>query len=208
MSEDKGWPSILDSFLGKNDKRFCHPFSWDEWTGATDGYAIVRVPRIKGIDDPPHFPVEVLILPWEPTQIGEWVDLPKYDPPIRLPCLSCEGSGQVRLCPECAGAGKVQWRTRFNDYSDECKTCHAAGYVGGKGKKCNNCDGEGLTYILDEMAGGFCKDEYDINIFLLEKIKKLPGVKLYTAHTKGMFHFRFAGGEGLLMGLLIGGKGF
>jgi len=203
QSNETAWPSILDVFLDENNKSLCAPFSWEKWTGATNGHMAVRIPRIIGIDKAPPFS-SICSLPWEPTQIGEWVDLPKYELPDRQTCPSCYGSGQVYTCPECDGAGEVQWSTEFNDYSDDCKTCHAAGHVPGEGKKCSNCDGERFVYAINEMAVGFCNDGYDINAFLLEKIKKLPGVELYTARTKDMFHFRFDGGGGVLMGMKIG----
>jgi hypothetical protein len=195
------WPSILDVFLAKDNESLCTPFSWEKWTGATNGHIAVRIPRI-GIDKAPPSSL-IYSLPWEPTQSGEWVDLPAYELPVRQLCPSCYGSGRVHPCPECDGAGEVQWSTGFNDYSDDCKTCHGAGHVPGEGEKCTECDGERFVYANHEMPVGFCKDEYDINAFLLEKIKKLPGVKLYTAHINGMFHFRFDGGEGMLMGMRI-----
>lgn len=118
-------PEILQMFCGKETyrKELSKPWSGGEFTIATDGRILIRVPRVAEIPEHEkesltsgvasmvgkHYPIE-----------AAWFDLPAIPPkPPKEPdeiCSYCNGRGESHCghcgewgdCVECDGAGKFE----------------------------------------------------------------------------------------------------
>ena len=195
----------LQKFCSKDSIRINinKPFSEGIYTYATNGHIIVRVPRIEGVGEQE---TSDKFNPVKPEPL--FASIPDYPyftiPDIPEPsfdeCSKCAGTGKVKVCPECDGDGEVHFSTRYNNYDCDCETCGGDGvFVKGKGNEntCEKCDGEGKIYKRENsIASGRLYQ----NIYL-SWLKELPECLL--AETPGLApgHFKFTGGDGLLMPL-------
>jgi len=193
----------LTSFcsLDREMPTFSKPFSHGDFTYASDGRMIIRVPRIPEISSakPDALKLEKLGFPAD----GECVtEFPEYEALERHKCPICKGYGKVEECPECDGEGSVEFDNGYHMYSADCKSCGGRGAVSGGNEKCSNCNGTGRSY-----ADGWAHvDIGDVRLSarLLDKIKDLPNVKLgpVDGAERKMVAFSFDGGDGVLMGMV------
>jgi hypothetical protein len=192
---------LLHKFCEPEYNKLAEPWSYDSYSFASDGHIAIRVPRVEGIDREPPFGFSGK-LPFTPGVEGEWVDLPAYELPPKKKCHSCKGTGMMQKCPECDGDGSLEFSNGHHEYEVECLTCRGIGHLSGGNERCENCDGSGEEYEENFRAvPDFGTETCKINAFLLDKIKDLPGVKMFSAPTGNMFHFRFDGGDGVAMAL-------
>ena len=192
-------PRYLLKFCDLESKKLATPFSVNGWTVASSGHIAIRVPAIAGVDREPPFE-SAESLPWEPRIDGEWINIPAYVLPEKRRCTFCSGRGKAERCPECDGVGEVELSNSYHTYTVGCDTCFGNGFIAGDSALCPRCAGAGTVYASDI----FEVELFDrrVNGFLLEKIKDLPGVQVFTKESAGGFnHFRFDGGHGLFMGL-------
>jgi hypothetical protein len=100
------------------------PFSRGDFTYATNGHIMVRVPRLPevtaGADivDPEK--------PFLQDRRGPLFDLTALSRLTYTPCENCDGAGYGDLCEECGGTG-----------GGECPEC-------GHAEECEACGGKGL----------------------------------------------------------------
>ena len=91
----------------------CKPWSRGEYTYATNGYIMVFVKRLPGVEENEQAPdCEVLILKTLPGQ--EWMPVPVATMPPNVECHDCNGTG-IREC----NAG----------YEHDCGLCDHTGKI-------------------------------------------------------------------------------
>lgn len=194
-------PLVLLDFCDAENEKLANPWSWDGWSCASDGRIAVRIPHVAGLDREPPFD-SAKTLRWDPKNDGEWVDIPQYVLPEKRDCKACHGTGKVDFCPECEGEGIVEFSNSFNFYTVDCGSCGGEGTVFGNKINCRSCSGKGFVFAEEHCPVVFGTGDVDISAFLLEKIKDFPGIKIFTAPTDTMFHIKFDGGDGIVMGML------
>ncbi|MCK4620690.1 MAG: hypothetical protein KAT62_00605 [Desulfuromonadales bacterium] len=185
---------------------FCHPetksigspFSVGEYTFATNGSIIVRVPRmaefpeVNGAPEPNKLPF------WDHDEQTVWDDLPAYDTAERKPCESCQGAGKQHACAECDGEGEVEFSTAFSNYECECKSCLGDGFLPSGNNACSCCFGSGINLDIPVKYSN-----RSISMKFLEMMQTLPVVKICPhGEYYEAFRFTFDGGCGAVMPML------
>lgn len=197
----------ITQFCNAHDPRTSlrQPWTLGEYTYASDGHSIIRVPRIADITGEG---VSIIHLPWDHDSITEWHPVPSDIPDSRrVECKSCEGTGKIITCEDCNGDGEVQYEYsslsgKTYDADIECPVCEGRGKMNGDGERCEDCDGHG--YSFESVA---VKVEYlglYVSNHLLKRVKDLPGVMISikgiaTPHDLPIVRFKFDGGVGLIM---------
>jgi hypothetical protein len=182
-------------------KNINKPFTDGGYTYATNGRIIIRVPRIEGIGEQEK--VENF-KPVEPDKLFSKIPDYPYFPIPDIPepsfdmCFKCQGTGKVKICPECDGAGIIMFRNSYNNYECDCETCDGDGYFrNGKGNEtmCEHCSGEGKIYKRENSiaSGRLYQNLY------LSWLKELPDCVLAEAKDLEPGHFKFTDGDGMLM---------
>ncbi|MCP3177282.1 hypothetical protein MJO47_09245 [Desulfuromonas sp. KJ2020] len=190
---------ILESFCSQDNEKhkLTQPFSIGEFTYATDGRVMIRVVKEESVESIEN-PVDVTKIPWDHSELDDWHPLPNYnleDLPQEK-CKECRGHLRTSECPECSGDGFVEFENTYNCYSVDCQTCDGFGDVPDhEGDICEVCSGTGI-HLRIPIAWGASH----ITVLYLEKIKKLPNVKM-SKFGDGLepFRFIFDGGVGLVM---------
>ena len=190
---------VLALFVGdRPDNKDLHdPFSVGRYSYATDGRAIIRVPRHPDIPEKTSGvpPVGVIaMVPLSPV----WSNLGEVIPAlIPLVCDECDGIGHVGLCHECHGDGAVSFKTTFNGYSAKCKTCSGRGRLSeGPGvSTCEACSGSGK--VLDRSTLHEAFPGAWIPLDVLHKLATLPLVKVSPLN-EDTLAVRFQGGVGVV----------
>ena len=113
----------LKQFCGDDDTReiLKQPSSQDDWTWATDGRMVVRVPRMADVPEVERYPKCSMVFgQYQPD--GDWQPLPKIPPQesSECSCSKCHGSGECRckncqckhLCGVCDGSGQITVTTK------------------------------------------------------------------------------------------------
>ena len=186
----------LNKFCGDKPS-ISSPWSLGDFTYATNGYLIVRIPRMSDVPERRDAPNLKMLNFDAPGK--EWLPAP-LDSIALITCGQCKGSGRVELCPECKGKGAVTWRsTKFqHNYSDECKTCHGDTRVPSEkdtADECLNCGGKGKVWPRKMITvGGVI-----FQLHLLQLINDLPGIKMASIASYGPCRFVFDGGDGIIM---------
>jgi hypothetical protein len=181
---------------GKNQVRLATPFSIGEFTYATNGHILVRVPRLADIpertDAPPPAKVEEVFNHYK----GDYQPIPAVGPIKTKSCPVCEGTGKFQTCPECDGTGLVSFSNDYNDYDFTCETCGGDGkFKEGKELECEKCAGTGKIVKTERVDAAGRK--YDKKYLLM--LKKLPGCKLAVGKELDPAHFIFDDGDGVIM---------
>lgn len=193
----------------------CKPYSWGEYTFATNGHMQIRVPRLADVPENEKAPA---IEFKESNFVGkhylkepaEWLPVPAVTAIPQI-CSVCEGTGEAAVCPECNGNQCVDFSNTFNEYgSFDCKTCNADGQISLRGVKrlksynyhfeeireaCGSCT-FGKVWPMDGTVinGVKIKDQF------LSLISDLPGVEIGVfSDPLEVVLFRFDGGDGLIM---------
>lgn len=165
---------LLKTFCGKDETRIVltQPFSDEQWTYATDGRILIRVPKM---DHPPLKESESLLPGNNAEQMvkrcqeifavktddGNFMDLPKEPE---------QGWGEI--CFACNGSGKTQ------DLVCEHCGCVNEGVYDSE-RECENCyDGRNFKDLKIRFG------EQLLNPVYLRKLAKLPGVKAAQAKDK------------------------
>jgi hypothetical protein len=196
--EDKMNREELQKFCDPDHPKICGPFSFGDFSYASNGHLLVKVPRL---DDVPE---------WEALNekasklfdsfdysvvIPSLIDIPRFPQPKPEPCGVCNGTGKITRCPECEGKGEVEFETEYNDYSCECETCHGHGSVIGEEQICACCNGTGKKKEMKMIEVG-CSG---FSSHYLTLLNKLPGIKIAPTEPEKMTYFKWDGGEGAIM---------
>lgn len=165
----------LSPFVSKDESRpsICAPFSIGEWTYATDGRILIRVPRREDVPENPSAPQKATTL--IPTDVGPFVPLPEFEEyPLHLldnekECQACEGHGYI-ACPTCGN-------------EERCEVCYGSGML-------DNAP----PYVAVQIG------EHHFSNHYLTLLKGLPNVKIaVNEKEESPAAFQFDGGAGCLM---------
>jgi hypothetical protein len=204
--------NILKNFCTNDEGRptIKEPFTISEYTYATDGRLIVRIPKIPEakIQEDEHI-IKTLLTEYKfdyPTNSTDWIDIPKYtlpEIPMKVECAKCDSDGEIN-CPSCDGDGDLTFGHDFQDkngehqwhsYQVECKYCNGYGKV-----KCD-CDNQSFKKTAIRIA----IDNHDLDAWILDEFKVFTNVKIAVMDLKpGEFSpilLKFDEGCALLMGL-------
>ena len=175
------------------------PFSKGEYSYATNGYILIRVPRLADVPERDDAPSTDSLFPYKDPP--EWfalteIAMPDVAPITEKTCPDCNGivGEEGAECPECDGDGIVEFDNRYSDYEIDCKTCDGEGKI----KKCETCNSTGKIEVksLNPVAVGGA--HFQLHYLLL--LKELPNCKIGPAEKPmGQAPFQFDGGDGLLM---------
>ena len=171
----------LTPFVSKDESRFaiCRPFSLEEWTYATDGRILIRVPRRVDVPEYEESPKSAAsIIPTESRPLVSLPEFVEYD---------FEALEREKDCGLCEGGGSVA-----------CETC-------GHEEDCNNCNGKGIVNAAPKPDKVVIDGVY-FNQLYLTLIKRLPNVRLgVSLVADGPARIEFDDGEGALMPMKKGG---
>ena len=164
----------LKTFCGieKTRPKLLDPFSIGEFSFASDGRILVRVPKIESValaaDE--NFAKQVgrvFSQPHNPNTVAFPTEIPAFD--------------GANVCQHCKGTGVC-----------DCKKCGRT--YGGGG--CDACCGG----LFNEIPQGVPFGNQIVSNFYLLKLKDLPGIQLFNGVDEtSCMHFVFEGGEGKLM---------
>jgi hypothetical protein len=179
------------------------PWSKGDFTYATDGSILIRVPRKEfepEIDGAPN--VDGMFdapVPAEMFSLAD-IELPALEATEKT-CPDCNGAGTEDCeCPECDGRGMVDFSNRHSDYEVDCKTCDGEGKI----HKCDKCNATGKITIQNMQPVAVGNAHFQLKYLLL--LKDLPGCKIGPgAKAMGFVaaYFAFDGGDGLLMPMRV-----
>ena len=193
----------------------CTPYSWGEFTFATNGHMQIRVPRLAEVLENEKAPV-IEFTELDPVgkhylkEPATWLPVPAITIKPEI-CAVCDGTGKAAVCPECNGEQSVDLSTTFNSYGyHDCKTCDADGQI-----SLFSIDGMKLRYPwIEEIREpcSFCSfgklwpmagtviNGVKIKDHFLSLISVLPGVEIGVfSDPLEVVRFRFDGGDGLIM---------
>lgn len=175
------------------------PWSAGEYSCATNGHILCRIPRRGDIperDDAPRID-SIFDIPAP----KEWFPLADIVLPAlvikEVICSDCNGvQGEDHVCPECDGRGLVDFTNSYSDYEVDCKSCDGEGKI----HKCEKCNGTGKVVIENLQPVQVGSSHFQLRYLLL--LKDLPNCKIGPAAPSLSLQaarFVFDGGEGLLM---------
>lgn len=155
---------------GPDDREYLRtPFSKGDYSYATNGHIMVRVPRDPSLGEckRPDLPVEPPFVNLDDAKFAKITHgtLPILPPDRQEHCEDCDGRGSEHDCPDC---------------QCDCQSC------GGTGKQTVR------PRISTEIAGRVVNLRYALMVLAL------PGVEVAAAD-KGPLLFRFDGGVGVVM---------
>lgn len=162
------------------------PYSQGDYTIATNGHVLIRVPRMADVtrNDGP----DIVPLFEKAPEPEEWFFVPPPQPPTTMECTACFGK---KVCPECENEGTIEIYSRGRWYEVKCRSCNGAGMF----VSCDECDSSGhiVTFGWSKVGNQAFSDKY------LALLKTLPGVEIGPTHDLKLARFRFDGGDGLIM---------
>ena len=203
----------LQQFCSKSryEERKHTPFSVGEFSYATNGYLMVRIPRLDDVPERDDALNLDRVAPSFATEIALWLPVPFIAPIAYISCEVCGISGKAYQCPECEGDGSVDPDTKFNSYNPvDCKTCEGNRQISREEinslnnyfgdieiieEVCESCSGEGKFYTAQAIPVGdaLFSDKY------LHSIGQLDGCEIGVVDAVKPSRFRFDGGDGLIM---------
>ena len=166
----------LQAFCGDGeiDFRIGSPFSKGEWTYATNGHIIVRVPLVAGLrEDGPNADkiFENATKGDRPSLILVTPELPPLSDAQAVDCDDCDGTGLVHDCPSC---------------DCKCEECSGTGL----------CDGASPDKAVSVQIG-----DVPFACEYIRLVSALPGLRITRPIKEKPWWFSFDGGEGILMPL-------
>ncbi len=180
---------------------YSSPFSDKQYSYATDGSLLIRIPRDEAIPESAEGVNLIRNIPLPAlNHLKDVIPLPEIMGAKESTCCCCGGRGRVSACPECGGEGELFLSSNYHTYDVECLSCSGAGVVPGISEECPSCLGKGFHIV----NGGSCcyqfSDDRGLSLAMGLKLAKLPEVKLCKSLVNGkMFQFIFSGGCGVGM---------
>jgi hypothetical protein len=190
----------LNKFLSKNNKLINKPMNHQWYDYYTDGRVLIRIPESGAIS-----------LAWTLSdQAIKWFSLPNKGKlalitPVDIlmtDCTTCNSTGKYTTCPECEGAGFLDFSTAYSCYEVSCDTCGGIGTVSGdkypNQQDCEWCDQGKVVVESSENCRELFSRTFHPNAMRL--LYMLPNLKMYDTPINGdMFKFIFDGGEGFFL---------
>lgn len=190
--------------------KFCHPsalhnidkpFSRGEWTYATDGRILIRVPRVDGYDeDKGPKNVEQMFNEAEFMRgVTVWQPLPEFKLVVKE-CDWCKGKGYTKPCEafnnpkiKCTNGNGVKCKRHNDDCTIGCNPADKGAVP------CEECFGSGVEKVNSGPVMNGAIGKTKVNAIYLDMIKDLPKVQIAPHDENSVFRIKFEGGEGLLM---------
>ena len=181
------------------------PWSAGDYTYATNGHVLFRVPRCEDVPENPHAPNPEYVIAKALAPV-DMQPFPKIDLPTGETCHHCHGKGRGYPCLNCGGDGESECPTCRE--VAECKDCNGKGYYlapakdGQKDEWCVFCDGEGVEW--EARPNVYFLPNVIISVRYARWLAELPGIQINMTpapvggHTAAI-PFRFDGGEGWIM---------
>jgi len=190
---------MMNKFCGLGE-RISDPFTEGDYTYATNGHIIVRVPKMDAVTKKAM--INPTVVPWDHAILTEWKPIEDYPLPEKVVCPDCEGLKKI-VCPECDGKGETSLRGKLDYYDIECPLCD--GDLNYR-EECENCDSDGKRYEQKRPRIELKPWDVIVNAEYLYMIKTyLPGPHYLTVnradqdYPMGIIRFKFEGGEGGVM---------
>lgn len=192
-------PETIESFCSDDPVMLrgilLKPFNVGAYTYAADRTVAIRIDRREKYDDNPR-KESIVGCGWmENVPETLYESLPAFDAtPELITCPDCKGETKNANCSDCDGDGNLCWYSRSGiRYEEECDLCNGTG----KQPVCELCDGAGKIQKPKWVDMGTKR----LNVRLLEKMARLPNVKIATEAVDGLtaIPFRFDGGIGIVM---------
>lgn len=202
------------------------PFTYGDYTYATNGHIMVRVERRDDVDEEAIgtkafvFRGYLTGLPDITFSPFPTVVLPPLEAHVPKPCKSCNATGRIYkvLCVNCHGSGLVTCHAC--DHENDCRTCDGYGVrerpattedAADKVEDCDNCGGSGDASTDDDRIIYARCGPYFIDRRYVVLMQTLPGIEIDLGRSdlyegKSTYPvkpilFRFDGGIGAIMPL-------
>jgi hypothetical protein len=177
-------------FCSGYNKKMEKPWSRGDFTYASDGFIVIRVPRREDCPEIENPVNAEAIFNVTPEPVDGFIALPSIEKIGELKvCPKCKGKA-LEECPECDGEGELDIRSDFNTYTVECKSC------GGEGDECAECHGAGNIEPTPtvEIGGSMFTTPY------IRALIALPGAQIaVNRDSRKASWIKFKGGDALLM---------
>ena len=150
----------LKKFCGdpRYSERIGSPWSKGKFTFATNGYILVRVPRLQEVPEREDAVNVGAVLKVNPEPVEGFVDGPGIEGLDIPQCPRCKGNeSEPQEFEECDGSGVVNFENSFHEYECTCQSCDGDGEL----DHCRKCHGTG--YLIDseealiDIAGALFK---------------------------------------------------
>lgn len=194
MEKEENVDVLLQRFCSTDEMRLsiATPFSIGDFTYATDGAILIRIPRVLHIECREEVP-DINVMPWDHEIINDWESLPDYEIDPSEVCPVCKGSKASKECFLCEGVAEITCPTAHAEI--ECPTCDGYGDVPASEGGCNWCISMGVSPFKEIHW-----HNRKISLVYLEMMKSLPGIVLSKqGKAKEVIRFKFDGGVGLVM---------
>lgn len=182
--------NLLLKFCNTDDERLKTPYSIGDYTYATDGMILIRVPLMAEYPENSIAP-DPEKLDYEKPE--KWYPVENIKMPREVDCDFCEGQGRNFECPECDGKGIVWLLNNYSRYPDiDCNSCDGSGVI----KFCEECDGTGKG-SRQKKPMNFNGVTFDQRYLAL--LSELPNCEIGLISKTATTPFRFDGGSGSIM---------
>lgn len=185
----------LNKFVSKDRKKIDHIFSQGEYTIATNGMVMVRIPRVEII---PEQTSPDVLQEFPIPEVKESFEIPDVTL-IEILCNDCGGIGkEPKVCNKCKGSGRIECFHCGNGMA--CDACEGLCFAGKSDKDCPYCNGTGKVpdkhqyHLIDGIAFA---DHY------LKLLKDNCTNIRITPREYETAYFTFDGGHGFLMPMRI-----
>lgn len=198
----------ITRFAARDTERthLSQPWSVGEWSVATNGHILIRVPRRDDIPENNKAPDLSKLLAQAAPQI-DMAPIPDFPMPETKVCRQCRGNKMMTSCQECSGNGYKTCPTC--DHTSDCDDCDGTGQIrlaeGEPQEWCQECDGDGVDWRSPsgETRYVVIAKNTMIQLRYAAWIKSLPGHRISLAERAKddgrPLPFTFDGGDGLLM---------
>lgn len=188
----------LSKFSDPEHHKIFKPFSFGDFTYASNGHLLVRVPRLddceewESLNEQAARMFETVDMP---LVLAALVDIPDFPQPEPKKCSACKGTGKITLCPECEGKGYVEFANDYSEYECDCETCHGHGSTIGDEHICESCNGTGHKKKMTRIELGCA----GFSSHYLNMLNELPGMKIAPTEPNNANYFKWDCGDGLIM---------
>jgi hypothetical protein len=162
----------LTNFCDPNRAGLTHPFSINGFTYASNGRIMVRVPRRPDVPENPQAPVRAAAL------FEQFSDHKRYRKLPTIDLVEPYEWDETITCEFCDGSGKQH----------SCPNCSC---------KCPSCDGAGSRIETRWQTTSIGRASFESKY--IAWLQALPELEVGKQTGLQPLHFRFTGGEGLLM---------
>lgn len=197
--------STLQHFCASDERpTIAQPWSDEQWSYASDGRILLRVPRLDDVPENPESPkMRPPDFSFEPPPSPDWLPMPEFNYHKR-DCNACSGRGKFDKCPSCRGR-KYLYCECFDCGDVHEYICPACGdtdeaYIDGD-LYCMVCEGTGRIEDNESsvLVKGIRLSTYYLNLIRahLTDIQLLP----LAGKPSPQSLIRFDGGMGYLIGM-------